>query len=290
MNPVRITGHVLLWLGFIAAAAAAVCQREVDFLPESEQSALQDLGTDFKIPASQYDLVLDRPLAEYDSREFVALVTRLQDAAAASDSEAAGDETDAAGDEADAGSDQPKEKMVAYSTIENERVLRIENRWRTVRWPYYGLAVALGVIGVVLLRSTSKMASQDEQLVSSDFAKVTDNLALLTQYLTDLEKGLDKMAPEDVVDRIDKQLATPFAEFADARDSIVQKFGLHAYAEIMTEFASGERFTNRAWSAAADGYVEEVYSSVTRARKHLERAGELLAEQLDQPPATTGSP
>ena len=40
----------------------------------------------------------------------------------------------------------------------------------------------------------------------------------------------------------------------------------------MTEFASGERYLNRAWSAAADGYVDEVVHSIHASRLFLDAA------------------
>ncbi len=42
-------------------------------------------------------------------------------------------------------------------------------------------------------------------------------------------------------------------------------FGLQTYADIMSDFAAGERYVNRVWSTSADGYGEE-------ARRYLERA------------------
>ena len=52
---------------------------------------------------------------------------------------------------------------------------------------------------------------------------------------------------------------------------------MKVYADVMTEFASAERLVNRTWSAAADGYVDEVATSLQLAGRHLARAKELLA-------------
>lgn len=38
---------------------------------------------------------------------------------------------------------------------------------------------------------------------------------------------------------------------------MVHLFGLQTYADIMSNFAAGERYINRVWSASADGYDEE---------------------------------
>ena len=44
----------------------------------------------------------------------------------------------------------------------------------------------------------------------------------------------------------------------------------------MTQFASAERFVNRAWSAAADGYTTEAADSLQRAQDHLNQASQLM--------------
>ena len=44
----------------------------------------------------------------------------------------------------------------------------------------------------------------------------------------------------------------------------------------MSEFAAGERYMNRAWSASADGYVEEAASCIDQATSNLHAAQEAL--------------
>ncbi len=70
--------------------------------------------------------------------------------------------------------------------------------------------------------------------------------------------------------------------FADSRQALVKRFGLEVYADVMTEFASAERYVNRSWSAAADGYVDEVAASLARANKHLQNTKMLMTEAEGQ--------
>ncbi|MEM7317340.1 MAG: hypothetical protein AAF497_29800, partial [Planctomycetota bacterium] len=83
-------------------------------------------------------------------------------------------------------------------------------------------------------------------------------------------------APNELLNVIDGQCSDRFSEFVEARQALVKRFSLRVYAEVMTEFASAERYVNRCWSAAADGYVDEVAASLTRASRHLAQARELL--------------
>ena len=45
-----------------------------------------------------------------------------------------------------------------------------------------------------------------------------------------------------------------------------------AYAEIMNEFAAGERYLNRVWSASIDGYIDVINEYLGRARRQFEQA------------------
>ena len=97
--------------------------------------------------------------------------------------------------------------------------------------------------------------------------------------LEDLTHSLEELVEEGemidvygVKDRIDGDMAENMANFADARESMIPAFGLTAYAEVMTRFAGGERLVNRAWSASADGYLDEVVTCLRDALGQLHDA------------------
>ncbi len=47
---------------------------------------------------------------------------------------------------------------------------------------------------------------------------------------------------------------------------MIHVFGIQNYADVMSNFAAGERYINRVWSASTDGYVDEVRMYLERAR------------------------
>ena len=47
---------------------------------------------------------------------------------------------------------------------------------------------------------------------------------------------------------------------------MIHVFGLQNYADVMSNFAAGERYINRVWSASTDGYEDEVRHYLQRAR------------------------
>ena len=76
---------------------------------------------------------------------------------------------------------------------------------------------------------------------------------------------------------IDDRLREDLRRFAEARESIVHLVGLQAYANIMSEFAAGERYVNRVWSASADGYTDEAARYLERAAAQFRQAQAELA-------------
>ena len=52
------------------------------------------------------------------------------------------------------------------------------------------------------------------------------------------------------------------ADFVEARTALIHTYSMQHYADLMTDFAIAERYVNRAWCASADGYIDEVASSL----------------------------
>ena len=153
-----------------------------------------------------------------------------------------------------------------------------EDPWQSIPWLPYLIATGVGFVGAFLLRATASEAQQEDTRVSGEYATVRQSLDQLLNGIAELRGGIQDDDPQGIVDYIDDCMAEPFAEFADARNALVQRFGLQGFADVMTQFASGERFVNRAWSAAADGYIDEARASLERAHRHLDQAGQLLGE------------
>ncbi|MCA9634510.1 MAG: hypothetical protein KC420_00560 [Myxococcales bacterium] len=147
-----------------------------------------------------------------------------------------------------------------------------------ISWPLYGGAIAVGLVGVVLLRLTAKAAAHHHHRVNEDLATMRSTLTNVVTRLQPLVEAGEAIDVYGVKDRIDRELSEDLARFADARESMIPALGLTSYAEVMTRFAGGERLVNRAWSASADGYLDEVvlclagaHAQLVDARAHLER-------------------
>ncbi|MEM6469340.1 MAG: hypothetical protein AAF802_07200 [Planctomycetota bacterium] len=152
-----------------------------------------------------------------------------------------------------------------------------DDKWRTIPWAWYAVAMAVGIAGVVLLRIARKEDHSDETKTDAEYSAVKSSLSKLSSGVDSLCESTQQV-PAQVLNFIDSEIVEPFADFAEARQALVKRFGISVYADVMTEFASAERYVNRTWSAAADGYIDEVNASIRRAQNHLARVRVLLNE------------
>jgi hypothetical protein len=158
-----------------------------------------------------------------------------------------------------------------------------------IAWaPYFGLAL-IGVVGVVLLRRTAGAAAKQSHVVSSNLGTLEASLRTALERVRALLAARERVFVYDVHGRIDAELAAPLGDFAEAREAMIHGLSLSQYAEVMDHFARGERFVNRAWSASADGYVDEMWNSMQIAERELSVADETLRGYLSRRGQGAGS-
>ncbi len=144
--------------------------------------------------------------------------------------------------------------------------------WQTINWLWYGLSAAACVVGIVILRSGMKSKSVKSEQTESSLKEIKGHLSDLVANIRRLHDEHKNQTPRQTLHYIDHVLADDFGAFADGRDNISREYGLEVFAEVMTEFAAGERAINRAWSASADGYVEEAATCIDRGLGRLQAA------------------
>ena len=142
-----------------------------------------------------------------------------------------------------------------------------------VSWVPYGVALFVTAIGAGMLRASQAQSSGETEKVASDMSTIVSSLGELVDKVTALNAA-DRSGQKlfDVCKQIDAECMDPINSFVDAREAMIQRFGLASYAEMMDSFALGERALNRAWCASADGYIDEVNICLERAERHLGKA------------------
>lgn len=152
---------------------------------------------------------------------------------------------------------------------------------KIVDWTLFGIAAAAAIIGVVLAKQATAAEARSGSVLEMNRNELKESLANIVRDLDELVSG-EIPTGEAIRNWIDNTLRNDLRRFADARGSMVHLYGLQTYADIMSEFATGERYVNRVWSAAADDYDDESTRYVHRAQEQFRKAQSDLAEAASQ--------
>jgi hypothetical protein len=139
---------------------------------------------------------------------------------------------------------------------------------RQVDWTLFAIAALVSAAGVILAKRLDSVDARSESVLNTNRAELNESIANLVTQLDELADT----SGEQLRDWIDEQLRSDLRRFADARESMVHLFGLQTYADIMSNFATGERYINRVWSASADGYDNEANTYLGRAAEQFRDA------------------
>lgn len=137
-------------------------------------------------------------------------------------------------------------------------------------------ALGVGVLGVVLAQIARRAEAKDQGRIEENFEALDGALKRVVENLTKLESDKDDVFVYDLPDRIDELFIEDLGAFSDARESIRTVWGAQGYADVMTHFAAGERYLNRVWSTAVDGYIDEAHEYLGRSRDQFAEALERL--------------
>jgi len=152
-----------------------------------------------------------------------------------------------------------------------------------VRWAWFIPAVAVGTVGLVMVRMSHRQQSRAAERLTSNMQAIEESLRRIAENMTRLNADKHAIDPYDMRHRIEELFADDLNTFVEARESIAHSYGLAAYADVMSCFAAGERYLNRVWSASADGYIDEI-------NDYLDRAKEQFAASLDKVLSLQASP
>ena len=143
-------------------------------------------------------------------------------------------------------------------------------------WPLFLPAALVAVAGVVVLKQQSRGEATSDAVLSANRSELSDSLNNIVSRLEAMIAAGNDIPVGELRHHIDEQLRDDLRRFADARESLVHLFSLQTYADIMSEFAAGERYVNRVWSASTDGYDGEARSYLERAAAQFRHASEQL--------------
>jgi hypothetical protein len=138
------------------------------------------------------------------------------------------------------------------------------------------LGLAIGAVGIVLVRRDLRQAATHAGRLSSDLSTLEASLERIVENVRVLDRDFDREGGSiDVYDlrhRIDERFPGDLARFVEARQSLAHRYGLQSYADVMNPFSAGERYLNRVWSTSTDGYIDEAHEYLGRSHEQFEDA------------------
>lgn len=146
--------------------------------------------------------------------------------------------------------------VAAYSTALDSQL---------TNWTYFIPAAIGAIAGVMIIKRLDRGEARSEHVLTANRAELRDSLSNIIRDLEQINSDSQELSAIELRDAIDDKLRNDLRRFADARESLVHLYGLQVYADIMSDFAAGERYVNRVWSAAADDYDAEAWIYVGKA-------------------------
>jgi hypothetical protein len=140
---------------------------------------------------------------------------------------------------------------------------------QTIDWDYMIPVLMTGVVGLWIYRKVQREQSQAGHRLAGNIEILDKSLARILTNLEELCQRADDLPVYEARFEIDHLFRDDLNNFAEARESMIHVFGIQNYADVMSNFAAGERYINRVWSASTDGYVDEVREYLERARKQF---------------------
>lgn len=151
---------------------------------------------------------------------------------------------------------------------------------QNVNWALFAGTAGAALVGLVIFKRQLSALARSEEVLEGNRVELRESIANVVNDLGDIING--ELTQGAVLrDRIDLKLREDLRRFADARESMVHLFGLQVYADIMSNFAAGERYINRVWSASADGYDEEANTYLKKAAGQFEEAKQQLLKAAE---------
>ena len=147
-----------------------------------------------------------------------------------------------------------------------------------VNWFAYAPCAGVMLMGLLCVRIRPADQALDHDRRENDLSLIESSLKSIVEKLDRMLKEAEQIDVYDVRTLIDQRLMEDLNAFVEVREVLIARFGLQQYADLMTAFATSERYINRAWSASADGYIDEVWRSLKVARSEMTKARDLLEE------------
>ena len=152
----------------------------------------------------------------------------------------------------------------------------------SMNWVLMVPVLVIGTLGLVIYRRAMKSDARAGDKLTGNIETLGLSLDRIVANLEDIQKRGEDLPVYEARFEIDRLFREDLDNFAQARESMIHVFGIQNYADVMSNFAAGERYINRVWSASTDGYVDEVTLYLERARDQFIEAQQHFVELKNQ--------
>lgn len=162
--------------------------------------------------------------------------------------------------------------LLALATIAAATLAAYVPNAESSSWPHWVALIPIGVVGWIGLMIRKEQRSAHAETAASDdradFASAAEEIHKAAAEILESLSGDAEDTPElrqrarDAIDHLEVVAVTPIVE---QRQSLAMQLGLGNFANLMSEFARGERALHRAWSALTDDHLPEAQSSLAEA-------------------------
>lgn len=168
--------------------------------------------------------------------------------------------------------------LLRAAEVQRVRVEEFQlGRWEQ-RWIFLLALVGLAAGAFLVRRANALALAEADGAGGAQRVSPAAELAAIEGIVEELIDAWDGgLRAEVVLERLSVAIDEHGPAFVGARELLVARMGLGRYAALMDRFAAAERQIHRAWSAAADGVLEETYDCLGRARVALEEARRAVA-------------
>jgi len=143
---------------------------------------------------------------------------------------------------------------------------------QSVNWKLMVPVLLAGMAGLAVYRRAQHSAAKEGTMLSGNIESLSVCLDNILINLEKLHARGENLPTYEARFEIDRLFRNDLDNFAEARESMIHVFGMQNYADVMSNFAAGERYINRIWSASTDGYTDEVILYLDKARGQFSEA------------------
>lgn len=169
--------------------------------------------------------------------------------------------------------------ICAAKTLPNQEGWQSAWQVHTVMFAGYIVMMAAGIL---FSRIKSNPLLEIHAETETKTPSIQTYLTQAQMQLKALDSKTGSLSTQELYLSLGKIMEETLEPFVEKRGDLIDQYGMAKYALVFTPFAQAERYLNRAWSAAVDGYKEESTEYLSRSLPLLLETNDIL-KQLLQP-------